>query len=347
MRILIVDDSSDSQLLIKSILKGAGYTELLTAESALDAFKQLGMDNPAKVATDIDLILMDITMPEMDGIEGCRLIKSVEYLRDVPIIMVTAADQAKDFQMAFAVGAVDYINKPLNRVELLARVHSALRLKYEIDCRKAREQELIRVSKQLEEANQVLQRLSSLDGLTGIANRRHFDEFLDQEWKRAIRDATPLSLVFIDIDFFKAYNDTYGHQMGDECLKQVANTLSGTLYRPGDLVARYGGEEFVIVSPNIDARGAAVVAEGLRARVEALGIAHAYSRVSKYVTISLGLANTIPKKDSSPAALITTADHALYQAKQEGRNRVKVLGSNAGEKVIQPIKEVMLCKLNN
>ncbi len=326
MKILIVDDSPDSQLLIKAFLKPAGYTELLTAESACDAFKQLGMNNPSSVATEIDLILMDITMPEIDGIEACRLIKSFEYLRDVPIIMVTAVAQVKDLQKAFGAGAIDYIIKPPNKVELVARVSSALRLKHETDSRKAREDELLRVKQQLEEANRELQRLSFLDGLTGITNRRHFDELLNLDWKRAVRNATPLSLVMIDIDFFKAYNDTYGHQSGDNCLKQVANILSDTLKRAGDLVARYGGEEFVALLPGLDVEGATVVAEALRARVEAIEIAHAQSQIADRVTISLGFGSTVPKPNFSPALLVAAADKALYQAKHEGRNRVK--GSN-------------------
>lgn len=344
MKILIVDDSPDSQLLIKSILEYAGYKDLLTANSALEAFKLLGMDSNATVSTDIDLILMDIVMPEMDGIEACRLIKSFEYLRDIPIIIVTAT--AKDLQMAFAAGATDYITKPLNKVELLARVSSALRLKREIDNRKAREQELMKLTQQLEELNQMLQRLSSLDGLTGIANRRHFDLILKQEWRRALRDATPLSLILIDVDSFKAYNDTYGHQMGDDCLKRVANSLKGVLKRPTDLIARYGGEEFVVLLPKTDGGGAIALAEEMRAGVEALGIAHARSQATDRVTISLGVATVTPNLDSSHAELIAEADHALYQAKQEGRNRVK----SSSSIVIQDkslVNEIKLCKLSN
>jgi diguanylate cyclase (GGDEF)-like protein len=344
VKILIVDDSPDSQLLIKSILEYAGYKDLLTANSALEAFKRLGMDSNATVSTDIDLILMDIVMPEMDGIEACRLIKSFEYLRDIPIIIVTAT--AKDLQMAFAAGATDYITKPLNKVELLARVSSALRLKREIDNRKAREQELMKLTQQLEELNQMLQRLSSLDGLTGIANRRHFDLILKQEWRRALRDATPLSLILIDVDFFKAYNDTYGHQMGDDCLKRVANSLKGVLKRPTDLIARYGGEEFVVLLPKTDVGGAIALAEEMRAGVEALGIAHARSQATDRVTISLGVATVTPNLDSSHAELIAEADHALYQAKQEGRNRVK----SSSSIVIQDkslVNEIKLCKLSN
>jgi diguanylate cyclase (GGDEF)-like protein len=259
--------------------------------------------------------------------------------------MVTATVQIKELQMAFAAGAIDYITKPLNKVELLARVSSALRLKREIDNRKAREQELLKLTQRLEELNQMLQRLSSLDGLTGIANRRHFDLVLKQEWRRAIRDATPLSLVLIDVDFFKAYNDTYGHQMGDDCLKRVTDSLKGVVKRPTDLIARYGGEEFVVLLPKTDIEGASALAEEMRTGVEALGIAHARSQVTDRVTISLGVATIVPNRDSSSTELVAEADQALYRAKQEGRNRVK--SSNAIVQNGSLIKEITLCKLSN
>lgn len=323
MKILIVDDSRDSQVLLESTLRAAGYADLVVVGSSLDAFRVLGMDNKASVSTDIDLILMDILMPDMDGVEACRLIKSFEYLRDVPIIVVTVKDEINYLQRAFAAGAIDYITKPLNKMELLARVRSALRLKHEIDRRKFREQELISILNQLEETVSMLKRLSSMDDVTGITNRRGLEDYLEQEWRRALRYEIPLSLILIDIDFFKSYNDTYGHQKGDECLRLVANVLNRALHRPADLAARYGGEEFMVILPNTDLEGANSVAERLRVEVEALGIVHPQSPVSKYVTISLGVATTIPRRGFSPAELIASADQALYQAKEDGRNRVR------------------------
>jgi len=324
MAILIVDDSPVGRLYIENILKKAGYNDILTAESATNAFKILDMDNSRGVETGVDLILMDIVMPGIDGIEMCRLIKEHEHLQDIPVIMVTAKHNINILQSAFSAGAMDYITKPLNKIELLARVRSALKLKHETDRRKAHEQELLEVSRQLEEENQNLRRLSFLDGLTGIANRRHFDEILLNEWNRALRDARPLSLIILDIDFFKNYNDTYGHQTGDDCLKQVAGFLSSSLKRPGDLAARYGGEEFAAILPNTNIEGATVIAEVLRSGIEALRIPHASSPVSAYVTVSAGVASTVPGRNGSPEFLVTTADKALYQAKQGGRNRVKV-----------------------
>ncbi len=178
---------------------------------------------------------------------------------------------------------------------------------------------------QLEVANQELQRLATLDGLTQLANRRCFDEYLDREWRRQAREKAPLSLILCDVDFFKLYNDTYGHQAGDECLKQMASTIRCAVKRPSDLVARYGGEEFVVILPNTDAVGALQVAQQVHFRVTSLKMAHAKSSISKFVTVSLGVSSMIPGAESNPAMLIAAADKALYQAKAQGRDRIQFL----------------------
>lgn len=324
MTILIVDHSAEDRHLLQSLLGAAGYGDVLTAASTSHAFRHLGLEDPAQVETAVDLILMDVGMPEMSGVDACSVINEHDRLRDIPIIMMAAAVEARDVEAAFAAGAADYISKPTTRLEVMARVRAGLRLKREIDRRKALEQESFEVTRLLDAAYQRLQHVSFLDGLTEIANRRRFDEFLDLEWRRALRAATPVSVIMIDIDFFKAYNDTYGHQSGDECLKRVASALNLSLNRPGDLAARYGGEEFVVVLAGTHRPGAVAVAEALRSRIELLGIAHTGSAASDRVTISLGVATVVPRRTLAPAALVAAADRALYEAKRGGRNRIEV-----------------------
>lgn len=323
-RILVVDESEQSLAELESTFVSRGLTNLATARSAEEAMGLLevsGNGQPAE-ELDCDLILMNIAMPGLDGIETCKLIKGDERTRDVPVIMTTSRQDFESLRQAFEAGAMDYLTKPINDVELMARVNSALALKAEIDRRKAREQELLEITAMLSKANQELKRLSSLDGLTGVANRRLFDDTLDIEWRRAVRSQTDLALVMMDIDHFKLYNDHYGHQAGDECLKKVARALQTCLRRPADLLARYGGEEFVALLPETDQAGAGLLAEHARLAVQNLAIPHADSPVAKMVTISLGTASTIPRNGREAEELVQAADQALYQAKNQGRNQV-------------------------
>ena len=326
MAILIVDDSAASRVLVKRLLEKNGFSEVITAETAFAAFDLLGMDRPDCASTRIDLILMDVIMPDMDGIEACRLIKANRCLKDIPIIVITASDITETLERAFTAGAMDFITKPVKPLELKARVLSALKIKYEIDQRKAREAELVKVLEELENANRELSRLSSLDGLTGIANRRHFEQIYDMEWRRAVRTGSELSVLFLDLDFFKYYNDTYGHQEGDDCLKQVAAAAGRVLKRPGDLLARYGGEEFVVILPETSIDGAAEVAEAIRQAIERCNIPHSASPVAAHVTVSVGVAGGRVTPEDKPSDFIARADKALYEAKHSGRNRVKVAG---------------------
>jgi diguanylate cyclase (GGDEF)-like protein len=174
----------------------------------------------------------------------------------------------------------------------------------------------------LQAANLELQKLAIIDSLTQVANRRWFDEYLAQEWRRMTREKQPLSLILCDIDFFKHYNDTYGHQAGDECLIRVAKAIAAAVKRPGDLVARYGGEEFAVILPNTPPQGGARVAEEIQAIVKQMQLPHPDSQVSQYITLSLGIAGTIPTLDINANILVTAADRALYRAKKEGRDRL-------------------------
>ncbi|HEY6872675.1 MAG TPA: diguanylate cyclase [Geobacteraceae bacterium] len=335
MSILIVDDSQVVLSFFETLLHETGYTDILRAQSASEAFALLGLNLAGLGLADdrdpaIDLILMDVLMPGMDGIEACRRLKCHERSRDIPIIIVTAVEELDNLQEAFDAGAMDYIAKPPNKIELIARVRSALRFKQEMDHRKAHERELLVLTHQLAEANRQLERLATQDTLTGIANRRFFNEFLYNEWRQALRNTQPFSIIMIDIDCFKAFNDTYGHQTGDNCLSMVASALQHVVKRPKDLLARYGGEEFVVVLPDTGSEGALLLAENMRATVERLGIRNEASTAGDTVTVSIGVATGLPGRDSTPEALIAAADKALYHAKGEGRNRTNAAENTEG-----------------
>lgn len=291
-KILIVDDIPVNVALLAAILsKDHNVLSATSGEMALD---MAAREQP-------DLILLDIMMPGMDGHEVCRRLKSSETTKNIPVIFVTAKSSAEDEAYGFDLGAVDYITKPFHIPVVKARVRNHLSLKVKTD---------------------LLEEIAHIDGLTNIPNRRRFDETLENEWGRALRSKSPLSLIITDIDYFKGFNDYYGHAGGDQCLYSVAMALSSLMHRSSDMVARYGGEEFVAILPGTDLNGAATLAEYWRSVIEAMQIPHAKSGISDYVTVSVGYASTIPSKDQLPYVLLGVADEMLYQAKDSGRNRI-------------------------
>ncbi len=247
-----------------------------------------------------DLILLDVNMPGINGFEVCLALKSNPVLCNIPVIFITSLTQEIDEAKGLELGAVDYITKPI--VSALVK----LRVRNHLDLKRQRDE---------------LSRLSSLDGLTGLNNRRTFDERLHHEWRRALRHGVTLSLIMIDIDYFKLYNDTFGHLAGDDCLREVARALKQSLHRAEDFTARYGGEEFVCLLPRIQGKELESMAEKLRRNVEKLRIPHPASQVTPYVTVSLGVASRIPTPTGSPEMLLATADRLLYLSKSLGRNR--------------------------
>lgn len=312
MKILIIDDSENSCLLLRTILENAGYGDIDTAGNYEDAQKHLTECHLN--GTCVDLILMDIRMPGIDGIEATRLIKNDKNLSDIPVIVVSATEDETNLERAFEAGAIDYIRKPVTRIELCARVGSVLELRRQMLQRMDREKELLELTDRLRE-------LSNRDGLTGVGNRRFFDEMLEREWRRAQREQEPISMLFIDIDYFKKFNDAYGHLQGDMCLRQVAEAIEHSIRRPTDMVTRYGGEEFAVVLPNTGLSGAEQVATIIRNNVGALEIANPDSSAGPGLTVSIGAACVTPPRSMHSKILVAAADKSLYTAKKDGRNR--------------------------
>ncbi len=326
--ILIVDDSP------KNIQLAAGF---LRRDDYLLSFAQDGRTALDLVRTNpVDIILLDIMMPDMDGFAVLEELARDTSIASIPVICLTARTEKESIVRSLEMGAVDYITKPFDGAELQARVRTHLELKRareevlvreealrrEMEKTRVREQELLEVTRRLEEANRTLSMLSMIDGLTGIANRRQLDQALDREIRRCARERLMLSLIMMDIDHFKLYNDHYGHLAGDECLRRVAEVLSGHTRRPADLAARYGGEEFALILPETDRSGALAVAETIRRSVSALTIPHAAHPGSDRVTLSAGVVTLIPDAGAAPETVISRADSALYSAKRTGRDRV-------------------------
>lgn len=291
--ILVVDDMIDNIEVLNGIL--SEHYRVLFATNGPDALAVAQEQQP-------DLILLDVLMPGMSGYDVCRRLKQDTLTQDIPILFITAKDQEEDEEIGLGLGAVDYLTKPV-RAGIVK-----LRIKIHLELKRCRD---------------TLAALSMIDGLTEIPNRRHFDEFLRSEWSHAARSGTPLSLIMADVDYFKAYNDHFGHAAGDRCLKTVAQTLVKGLSRCTDLVARYGGEEFVCVLPATDHAGALSIAEQLREQVASQRCDHPLSSVGPFVTVSMGVATLRPDPHIELQTLIEIADRRLYQAKRAGRNRVQ------------------------
>ena len=290
-RLLVVDDQpANIQALYQAF---SADHQVLMATSGEQALKIAMTKQP-------DLVLLDVMMPGMDGHEVCHRLKAEESTRDIPVIFVTAHDDEASETLGLEMGAVDFISKPVNPKIVRARVKTQLTLKAQSD---------------------LLRQWVYIDGLTGVYNRRHLDERLASEWARAVRSGTELSVVLLDVDFFKRYNDRYGHQAGDDCLRRLAACLKDSLKRPADLVARYGGEEFVCLLPDTPLAGGLALAEHLRDNVAALALEHADSAAASVVTVSLGVCCKPADTVGSAASLLRGADAQLYQAKAQGRAR--------------------------
>ncbi len=297
-RLLVVDDQAiNVQALYQAF---AADHQVLMATNGEQAISVCINKQP-------DLVLLDVVMPGLDGYEVCARLKGDDATRDIPVIFVTAHHDEEAETRGLDVGAVDFISKPINPRIVRARVKTHLTLKRQSD---------------------LLRQWVYIDGLTGVRNRRYFDERLAEEWSRAIRHDTALSLALIDVDHFKRYNDRYGHGAGDDCLRRVAQALRGELKRPSDLLARYGGEEFVVLLPDTHAAGAALLGQQLAEAVARLGIPHAGSDVAPGVTVSVGVCTKpqgLPAGDArfTPTGLLKAADEQLYAAKTGGRNQLR------------------------
>lgn len=268
------------------------------------------------------VILQDLVMPRVDGLTLVRLFRANPATKDIPVIVLSTKEEPAVKREAFAAGANDYLVKLPDNIELIARIRYHSKSYLNQVQRDQAYQALRRSQQQLQEKNLQLLRLSNQDGLTGLSNRRFFDEYIEAQWKLAIRDQSPISLLMIDVDDFKPYNDTYGHLAGDDALKQVAAVMQRQFLRPTDLTARFGGEEFVVILPATPFAPIQALGENLRCGVEALAITHRGSSVGEYLTISVGGTSMIPQSTDTYLAWIDRADKALYEAKLLGKNRV-------------------------
>ncbi|MBF8999721.1 diguanylate cyclase domain-containing protein [Vibrio nitrifigilis] len=292
--LLIVDDQPINIRALNEIFKDE--FDVVMATSGGQAIEQARAQQP-------DIILLDIVMPEMDGYEVCRLLNQDPLTLDIPIIFVTAETEDNVEAHGFEVGAVDFITKPFNPLIVRARVMTHLTLKLQMD---------------------IMRDMVLIDGLTGLANRRRFDQALKGDWNLCQREHKPLALLMVDVDYFKRYNDTYGHIAGDECLKLVGKALQSSVRRTSDICCRYGGEEFCCLLPFTDEEGATICANNILQAVRDLNIEHESSDAAKVVTVSIGQAFVVPSAAITAEQLLLYADQALYVSKQHGRNRTSI-----------------------
>ncbi|QUM84764.1 MULTISPECIES: diguanylate cyclase [unclassified Moritella] len=305
MKILIIDDSKIERLIIRSYLQHLNH-EVFDAENGETGIALFSECNP-------DIVLLGVVMIGINGYQVAKQIRQ-EFTDWVPIIFLSGKTEPEDVMVGIEAGGDDYLPKPIQKQILIAKMTAMERIA-------TMRSQLLKTKNDLELANEELERLATLDGLTGIANRRHLDAMFSKELSRAKRHAQPLTFILADIDFFKIYNDHYGHVQGDECLKLVASTLNKSLRRPSELVARYGGEEFCMLLPNTDTKGAKLVAEKLVNVVRSLEIQHAGINEHAIITMSFGVVSVIPDRKITVKSLIQQADNKLYQAKKNGRDQ--------------------------
>lgn len=314
--VLLVDDQPIVAEAIKRALAAEPDIDFHYCTAPEEALEAVIQSRPT-------VILQDLVMPGVDGLTLVRRYRARPETRDIPIIVLSSKEEPQTKSMAFAEGANDYLVKLPDAIELIARIRYHSRSYLNLQQRDEAYRALRQSQQQLMETNLELQRLTHSDGLTGLSNRRYFDEYLGAEWRRASREGKAIGLLMIDVDHFKSYNDTYGHVAGDEVLKRVATTLSDAGARASDLPARFGGEEFAVILPGATPVGMRLIAEKARLSIEQLAIEHTGSLTSKVVTVSIGVAILQPSADQLATLLIETADAALYRAKRDGRNRVR------------------------
>lgn len=294
-RVLIVDDDEISALVVSTMLAGTAITEFV-CKSTVVLEKCISMQP--------DLILLDVNMPEKNGLEVCKELKATPATEDIPVMFITGSVEHSTQEACWKAGATDFVVKPILAMTLVHRVRNilmnGLRMKF-------------------------LSQVSFRDPLTGLCNRHYLNTEVNAALKRAARNGEPFSIIVLDIDLFKGYNDTYGHLAGDSCLVAVAQVIKSSVQRPSDIVIRFGGEEFVVALPDTDVRGVKLVASRILKNVEALNIEN-LSSPNKRVTVSAGYAGVNTKQSTNLDSVINQADLALFEAKQAGRNTLRGFG---------------------